>query len=316
VVAKVTAVGTYLARVAFGTALLVSLATVALALSALSSSNQNDRDGRGRSYRGPSIWFNMTDFFWYFDPWYYRRREYVERSEEMGFLESIFSFVFGDGDPNIDFRARRWTALGQFIQSRGGVVTAEEIAPFLDATTEQMKKSISSEGIVIDESYVLPALTKFEGQPEVDGEGNIVYVFPSLQESASRGPIPVRYNDVLEEEWKLTRATSGQKVLVSILGGFNFVGVAALSLALRDPRNVYTLTINGLQGVTTLLPWLQLYALSFATIPLVRYFAIRQRNTGIRDRNEARMLASELLQNPSKELLQKLKSKQGKQTFK
>lgn len=26
----------------------------------------------------------------------------------MSFLESVFSFVFGDGDPNVDFEEKRW----------------------------------------------------------------------------------------------------------------------------------------------------------------------------------------------------------------
>jgi hypothetical protein len=36
----------------------------------------------------------------------------------MNFLEAIFSFVFGDGDPNETFEERRWRALGQHIQVR------------------------------------------------------------------------------------------------------------------------------------------------------------------------------------------------------
>lgn len=31
------------------------------------------------------------------------------RGEEMSFLESIFSFVFGDGDPNEGFDSARWS---------------------------------------------------------------------------------------------------------------------------------------------------------------------------------------------------------------
>jgi hypothetical protein len=58
------------------------------------------------------LWFDPTDILWYWDPFYYqRRRERRMRGEGMSFVESIFSFVFGDGDPNVDFEERRWQAV-------------------------------------------------------------------------------------------------------------------------------------------------------------------------------------------------------------
>jgi hypothetical protein len=32
----------------------------------------------------------------------------MARGEEMNFFEAIFSFVFGDGDPNEDYEEKRW----------------------------------------------------------------------------------------------------------------------------------------------------------------------------------------------------------------
>ena len=58
---------------------------------------------------GMRMWFDPTDILWYWDPFYYRRRrERRMRGEGMSFVESIFSFVFGDGDPNAEFEERRW----------------------------------------------------------------------------------------------------------------------------------------------------------------------------------------------------------------
>jgi hypothetical protein len=34
----------------------------------------------------------------------------------MNFVEGIFSWVFGDGDPNMTYQERRWRALGKHIQ--------------------------------------------------------------------------------------------------------------------------------------------------------------------------------------------------------
>lgn len=37
----------------------------------------------------------------------------------------------------------------------------------------------------VDESYVLPVLARFNGMPEVDDAGQIQYVFPDLQQTAT-----------------------------------------------------------------------------------------------------------------------------------
>ena len=62
--------------------------------------------------------------------------------------------------------------VGRYIQSKGGVVTAEELAPLLDPPEK------SRDGDV-DESYVVPALVRFGGSPEVDKQGNLLYRFES-----------------------------------------------------------------------------------------------------------------------------------------
>lgn len=54
------------------------------------------------------MWFNLTDVLWYLDPYYWRRRRQRAETGQMSFIESIFSFVFGDGDPNDGFEKRRW----------------------------------------------------------------------------------------------------------------------------------------------------------------------------------------------------------------
>ena len=90
--------------------------------------------------------------------------------------------VFGDGDPNADYEARRWAMVGQLIQARGGVVAAEELAPYLDVTPEAL--AASATGGFVDEGYVVPALVRFGGQPEVGPDGELLYRFPSLQRTA------------------------------------------------------------------------------------------------------------------------------------
>ena len=72
--------------------------------------------------------------------------------------------------------------MGRYIQSKGGVVTAEELAPFLDPTPQSLDED------EVDEGFVLPALVRFGGSPEVDGTGSLLYRF----ESGSRLPYLVK----------------------------------------------------------------------------------------------------------------------------
>ena len=53
----------------------------------------------------------------------------------MSFLESVFSVLFGDGDPNADLEERRSKAVAKLIRAKGGAVTAEELAPYMDPDT-------------------------------------------------------------------------------------------------------------------------------------------------------------------------------------
>ena len=53
-------------------------------------------------------------------------------------------------------------------------MTAEELAPFLDPPS-------GAAGSPLDESFVVPALVRFSGHPEVEFRGNLLYTFPELQ---------------------------------------------------------------------------------------------------------------------------------------
>lgn len=66
---------------------------------------------------------------------------------------------------------------------------AEQLAPYLDAPAPKDPTAYAVAGsspltAVVDESFVLPVLTRLNGRPEVTPDGNIVYVFPDLMTSA------------------------------------------------------------------------------------------------------------------------------------
>lgn len=131
-------------RVSFGVALVASLVAIYSSILFIQTSSSDDdrRDNRrGGSMGGFGGSFN---YFWGpspFDFFYYRPYGYFgyyaadgERRdpEELGFFESVYSYVFGDGDPNVRLEERRLSLAAQMIRSNGGAVTAEQLAPFCD----------------------------------------------------------------------------------------------------------------------------------------------------------------------------------------
>ncbi|GAB4815091.1 hypothetical protein N2152v2_002137 [Parachlorella kessleri] len=313
--AAAKAVG-YLARVAFGTALIASVATVYLAIMVAMSSGRDDSNNRGGRQQyyggggGARLYFNLSDLLWYWDPFYYRhrRQRVVTQGGQMNFLEAIFSFVFGDGDPNADFDRKRWQAVGRYIESRGGVVAAEELAPFLDVTPGQVASDRDS--LAVNESYMVPVLARLGGEPEVDPAGNLLYRFPSLQQTgtASAAAVAPPSPAALEQPWKLTEASVGQQIGVVALGVANLVGVLALGSLLQNPRAAYSLAVNGMSWVMGAMPLLQAYAFSFFLVPAWRWVQNRVQNSAIEARNKARLEAAALVKAPDATLAAKLRS--------
>ncbi|KAK4432560.1 putative protein, chloroplastic [Sesamum alatum] len=303
----------YLVRVSFGTALIASIVLVYTTIIAIiSSSREEDNRGRrGRSYdTGFTFYFSPTDLFWYWDPYYYRRRQLREGDGGMNFIESVFSFVFGDGDPNQGIEEERWKLIGQYIASNGGVVTAEELAPYLDVeNTESMD----------DDSYILPVLLRFDGQPEVDEEGNILYRFPSLQRTAApqrsgrKEYVGRRWADWVggvenffkEKKWQFSKTSTSERAMAIGLGGLNLFGVIILGTMLK---NMAVSPSGFVSFVSSIFPLLQIYAGSFFAIPLIRWFFVQNKNVQIVKRNRAREQRAKALASPDLSLRRKLLS--------
>jgi hypothetical protein len=288
----------YLIRISFGIILILSIVlifvAIAIILVAINSSNSDNDSGGSRHSDGggglvffPHFWF-WSDIWWLFDPGYdpYDRRDRRRRKSsgssqerEMSFLESIFSFLFGDGNPNADLEDRRWQEIGTVIRNSGGAVVAEQIAPYLDDLGEAYKREY--------EDYMLPVLTRFNGRPEVSPTGEIVYHFPELQTTASSWQpqsVPAYLHEKL---WRFSRATSGQNMLAIGLGAINVVGALMLGSLLREGQ--IAAQIGGLVAFVQSIYWLLLgYGISFLAIPLIRYFWIQWKNSQVEARNQKR----------------------------
>ncbi|CAD5922153.1 putative protein At5g03900, chloroplastic [Planktothrix tepida] len=286
----------YLIRMSFGIILIASIILIIFAIIAItiaiSFSQDNDSSGGNDSSIGffPISWF-ISDWWWFFswDTNNYQRYDSPQKKNDkkrMNFLESIFSFMFGDGNPNYNLEERRWQTIGRVIHNQKGAIIAEQITPYLD----EIGSSVAQEY----EDYMLPILARFDGRPEVSPEGQLIYHFPELQITAQNSktqPVPAYLK---ERKWRFSLATSGQVLGAIGLGSVNLIGALMLGSLLKTPEIAGYLT--GFLGfVQFIYPILLIYGIGFLTIPLIRYFWIQGKNKKIDNRNIMRQKRANIL---------------------
>ncbi|MBF2004279.1 MAG: hypothetical protein IGS49_02060 [Chlorogloeopsis fritschii C42_A2020_084] len=297
---KVWKVLFYLIRISFGIFLIVSIALIYIAILIIIMSANSDRDSgdRGGDFGGGFFYF--PNFFWYLSPnydTYSYQRQREQRENKLNFLESVFSFLFGDGNPNANLEERRWQEIAAVIRNNQGAVVAEQIAPYLDDIGETYQQEY--------EDYMLPVLTRFNGRPEVSPQGQIVYHFPELQVSVTKKRRRSLQSYLQEFRWRFSAASSGQILLSAGLGAVNFVGALILGSLLRD--GTAAAALGGLVAFVQGFYWLLLgYGTGFLAIPLVRYFWIQWRNRKITERNRQRQARAMVLESPDPQLQAKL----------
>ena len=292
----------YLIRISFGLVLVASIILIFVAITIILSSLNSDNNGGGGGDRGTGgggFWFFPTNdliwlFYWNHEPYYQQRSRVTGQKPQMNFLEAVFSFIFGDGNPNYNLAEQKWSDIATAIRNNRGAVAAEQIAPYLDNLGQGYAREY--------EEYMLPALAHFDGRPEVSPEGQIIYHFPQLQTTAAlQTPQPVA-TYLREMVWRFSHASSGQIMLAAGLGAVNLVGALVLGNLLTKSA----IAGGFISFVSGIYPVLLIYGIGFLTIPLIRYFWIQWKNSTIEARNQERQQRTRLLNKPDANLQQKL----------
>ena len=295
----------YLIRISFGIVLVASILLIFVAITILLSSGSDNNGGGGEGGGGdrgggffffPYFWNDLIwIFYWNHDePYYQQRSRLTGQKPQMSFLEAVFSFLFGDGNPNNNLEERKWSNIATAIRNNRGAVAAEQIAPYLDNLGQGYAREY--------EQYMLPTLARFDGRPEVSPEGEIVYHFPQLQTTATERnsePVAAYLREML---WRFSNASSGQIMLAAGLGAVNLVGALVLGNLLTN-----NLLVGGFIGfVSAVYPIIMIYGVGFLAIPLIRYFWMQWKNSRIEARNQERQQRAMLLNEPDANLLKKL----------
>jgi hypothetical protein len=301
---KIFKVVFFLVRISFGIGLILSFLIVIGLIIALmlagrgNSDSDSDSGGGGFSMDFLDYMLLRDFFFWNMYPAYTtygyndydRPYELYDRSTTRipetnnNFVTNCFSFLFGDGSPNLNLDERKWQLIAQVIKANNGVVTAEQLAPYTGADPK-------------NEDGVLPVLVRFEGKPEVTSSGNILYTFPSLQVTAKSQALSALPSYLQEFNWLFTAVPSESLVPVYILAGLNFIGSWFLFSHIHSAAILFSFA--------GLIKLLVIYGTLFLLVPAVRWAVLKWKNGQIDARNAKRQEYAALLRNPSAELLRK-----------
>jgi hypothetical protein len=299
----------YLIRISFGVILIASVVfmmiAIAMIIFAIDSSSKKDRYAQGSKGLGHGNPFGfLTNFLSLFSILDHLHRHKSHQSSEinrqesdLNFLEAIFSFLFGEGNPNNHLEEYRWREIGAVIRNNKGAIIAQQVSPYLDNITQY------NEDI---EDYMLPILSRFNGYPRVSSQGTIIYYFPRLQVTAQlhKKHSVTRY--LKENLYCFSRASSRQIILATGLGILNFILAMILGHLIQSPEFINKMT--GLVSVPNFIYWILLvYSIAFLGTPLIRYFWVQWRNNIIKSRNMIRQKSADNLLQPNDNLQQKIK---------
>jgi len=160
--------------------LFLALALFAMVASVAVQQGGGSRDNRS-SHRGGGglggLWLTSSLFNSLIRIWFYselfkdpneRYRQSAARKERHPLHKSIFSHVFGDGDPNQNWSEIEKKAVVAFLQTHKGIITMPEFMAITGADPAEAELSINK--------YLL----EFEGNPEVSDTGTLYFSFPKL----------------------------------------------------------------------------------------------------------------------------------------
>lgn len=224
--------------------LFLLLALVALLASVALQSSGRDRDDRGGGLGGLfltgrlletiiNIWFYSELFK---DP-YQRAWEADARArkrrERRPLHHAVFSFVFGEPDPNADWDGLERRAVVAWLQTNKGVITMPEFRALTGLSPAEA------------EDRITVYLRDFGGEPSVSDSGTILFSFPELLRRADKvdrsfgGSVPMQRLRPFSANKGNANFWFGAMNLVNLLFGGYFIANAML------PHTVQTVMVRG-----------------------------------------------------------------------
>ena len=311
----------------------IALASIFLSMAASSGRNSSRRGSSGNMAFSMSI-FNMIMRLWFYseltksynqrrDP--YGRTSYAKPSMPGKPLhKAIFSFVFGDGDPNSGWEEENKRILLKYLKENCGVISLPEFM------------IISGLGPAEAERAITAFCVEFNGSPEATEDGTVVYCFNEIllsSEKTSKKPQGLSAASLLIYKTKETFSSNPEKMnfWFNIINAFNLVfGIYFLyssasigNIITEQSSYIYSLVyvfisvffiINPLPLIPIVLGIIPLaFSLLFWLIPILRKQYLNNKNKTLNYENSRKFIFFKIWDSPlsiKKKNLEKTQSRE------
>ncbi|MDR1277219.1 MAG: hypothetical protein LBK02_00550 [Treponema sp.] len=158
----------------FALFMLLALASLFISAASRSSNSGNRRNNSGGGFYLSSSIFNLIIRLWFYSELTksasprYSHHKGRDAEKRRPLHRAIFSFVFGDGDPNRDWDVREKKSFIAYLQARRGLIALPEYM------------ALSGLGPEKAEEELMARCSEFGGFPEAAEDGAIVYRFDEL----------------------------------------------------------------------------------------------------------------------------------------
>ncbi|MDR2518795.1 MAG: hypothetical protein LBD13_05205 [Spirochaetaceae bacterium] len=278
-------------------ALFMLIALAALVLSLAASASRRDSGEHGEGGRG--IFFAAGIFDLIIRLWFYSEaakalgpydrggaslREQARGNRAKKPLhKGVFSFVFGEGDPDKDWPVQEKQGVMAYLKAHNGVISLPEFM-FLTG-----RPPSEAEGLAL--SYC----AQFGGMPEATAEGTLVYRFDQLLKQAA--PAQEAEGMPLRRLSAFSSNPKNMNIWFCVLNGVNalFGGYFLFSAGAPDPSFLY-LVAGALASLVTpdtrfilsagLGAFPLIFSLLFWIIPAARYGLLKKRNQAVARENQ------------------------------
>jgi len=286
--------------------LAIALASVVLSMVIQSKSSN---DGRSSSFAMPNL-FGLIWRIWFIQevtkPRYGSRAVFKDKKKGKPLHKAIFSFIFGEEDPNKDWIERENKAVIAYVQANRGVISLAEYMAF------------SGENSIDAEKSILSFCSNFGGSPEVTEEGTIVYRFDELLLKADQKTLkellpPIKRTKIFSENKKSMNTWFIVINAVNLIfGSYYFynsltTGFLTSEIQYQSASYLYAFTHilleiftqNPVMFISIVLGLIPLaFSLFFWLIPVFRYLNEKKENEEIKLSNFKRIAFNKIWSSP------------------
>ena len=290
--------------------LFIALALAMVVLSITSQSKSSSRNRRSFTF-GPNL-FSLIWRIWFFQeitqPRYGRYYGNVGtgKNKNRSLYKAVFSFVFGEGEPDKNWKENEEKAVISYIQSNRGVISLAEYMAFSGRNSIEAQEAIIS------------FCVRFGGSPEVTEEGTIVYRFDELMlradsENYAELLPPVKRLKVFSLNTKNMNAGFVFINAVNLIFGSYFLynsvntGLLLSEIQYRSASHLYAFTHNLFNMFTVNPPFFMgialgavpfVFSVLFWIIPAFRRFMEKRENNNIKLNNYKKLGFSKIWSQP------------------